>query len=94
MYAAFKKKVNKLSKEKGCEIVGEWQRSMINHLYWCAHSTKDGNTEVILEKWLSIINHIHNKHRGHGKLYKRCAHGRLPNRKWLKYRKCQYGLVF
>ena len=60
---------------------------MINHFYWCAFSTKDGNGEVILEKWLSLINHIHNKHRGHGKVYKKCTHGRLRNRKWLKYRK-------
>ena len=67
---AFRKKVAKLAKEKECEIIGEWIRSMINHFYWCAFSTKDGNGEVILEKWLSLINHIHNKHRGHGKVYK------------------------
>ncbi len=76
----------KVAKLKGCEVLGEWLRSMINHLYWCAISTKDGDEDVILEKWLSLINHLHNKHRAHGKKYKKCSHGRLRNRKWLKYR--------
>ena len=79
--------MEKLAKEKGCEIVGEWLKSMVNHIYWSAYSTKDGNGEVILEKWLSLVNHLHNKHRGHGKVYKRCTHGRLRKRKWLKQSK-------
>ena len=60
-------------------------RSMINHLYWCALSTKDGNGDLILEKWLSF--HMHNVHKGHGQMYKECEHGRLRKQKWLKYRK-------
>lgn len=87
LYAAFRKKINKLAKEKGCEIIGEWSKSMVNHLYWCALSTDDGDGEVMLEKWLSLLNHIHNKHWGHGKIYKKCTHGHLRNRKWLKHRK-------
>ena len=80
----------KVAQQKGCEILGEWLRSMLNHLYWCPLSTKDGDREVILEKWLSLINHLHNKHSGHGKKYKKCPHGRLQNRKWLKYRESLY----
>ena len=59
-------------------------------LYWCAFSTKDGNGDLILEKWLSLINHMHNMHKGHGKLYKECEHGRLRKRKCLRYRKFTY----
>lgn len=90
LYAAFRKKVNKLAKEKGCDIIGQWSKSMVNHLYWCALSTKSGDGEEMLEKWLSLLNHVHNKHRGHGKLYKKCTHSRLRNRKWLKHCKCLY----
>ena len=77
----------KAAKLKECEILGEWSRSMVNHLYWCAMSTDDGNGDVILEKWLSLINHMHNEHHGHGKTYKKCGHECLQNRKWLKHRK-------
>ena len=66
---------------------------MVNHLYWSALSTSDGDSQMLLEKWKSLANHIHNKHTGHGKKYKRCAHGRITKRKWLKYSKYTYWLV-
>ena len=47
---------------------------------WC-------DSEMILEKWKSLGNHIHNKHRGHGKKFKKCIHGRLRKKKWFKFRK-------
>ena len=58
-------------KQKDCELVGKWARSMVNHLYWCVMSTDDCNSEVIMEKWLFLINHIHDKHYGHNQQYKR-----------------------
>jgi hypothetical protein len=62
---------------------------MVNHLYWCAASTPDGNGELLLAKWLSLDNHLHNIHRGHGGIYHNCGHGRLRGRrekkkKWLE----------
>lgn len=77
---SFKKKVDKLAKIKDCENVGEWSRS---HLYWSVRSSK-GKSEVIKEKWLSLGNHFHDKHTGHGKLYKHRSHKKIK-RKWLKY---------
>uniref|UniRef100_A0A1X7TQ31 THAP-type domain-containing protein n=1 Tax=Amphimedon queenslandica TaxID=400682 RepID=A0A1X7TQ31_AMPQE len=82
---SFRKKVKKLAKRKGCEEVGSWIKRMVNHLYWAAMSSEDGDPEMILEKWLSLRRHIHNKHHGHGTKYKKCAHGRLRKRRWLKY---------
>jgi hypothetical protein len=78
--------VESLAKRKGCELVGEWVRSMVNHLYWSVISTTDGDKEMISEKWSSLANHIHDKHSGHGSKYKRCQHRRIK-RKWFKYSK-------
>ena len=83
------KKLEKVAKEKDCELVGEWIKSVINHLYWSAVSTPSGDGEEIKAKWLSLDNHIHNKHHGHGKIFPKCQHGRLPRRgrkKWFKPR--------
>ena len=71
----------------GCEDIGPWIKSMVNHLYWSAMSTEDGDSEMILEKWKSLGNHIHNKHRGNGKKFKKYIHGRLREKKWFKFRK-------
>ena len=82
-FLALRKKLEKVAKEKDCELVSEW-----NHLYWSAASTPDGNADEIREKWTSVNNHIHNVHRGHGKIFKKCAHPRLRGRqkrkKWFK----------
>uniref|UniRef100_A0A1X7VJG1 Uncharacterized protein n=1 Tax=Amphimedon queenslandica TaxID=400682 RepID=A0A1X7VJG1_AMPQE len=74
-----KKKVLALAKREECEIIGEWSKSIVNHLYWCAASSDD-NEEMIKDKWLSLINHIHNKHQ-HSGLFKKCAHGRVDHNK-------------
>ncbi|KAF3860458.1 hypothetical protein F7725_000713 [Dissostichus mawsoni] len=84
-----KKKLVKLAKDKQCTAIGEWIQSILNHLYWCAVSTPDGNGEMIAEKWLSLNNHIVNIHTKHGRVFEKCAHGRLPaaqnrKKKWLK----------
>lgn len=63
-----------MAKEKECEIVGDWKKSLVNHLYWSAVSTPDGNGELIEAKWISQDNHIHNKHKGHGKVFQACQH--------------------
>ena len=83
-----KKKVDALSKEKGCEVASKWSRSIINHLYWCA-SSSEGSGDLILAKWHSVINHVQNVHKHHDNpLFPECLHGKLEGRerakKWLK----------
>lgn len=89
--SGFRKKLEAAAKQKDCEIIGNWQRSIINHLYWCVSSTPNGDSETILAKWLSLENHVHNKHRHKNKKFPKCAHGKLRGkdrkRKWFKRRK-------
>ena len=95
-FTGFRKKLDKQGKQKDCEIVAEWKKSIINHLYWCVSSTTSADVELIKAKWLSLDNHIHNIHRKHGKKFSKCTHGRLRrqdrNKKWLQRRKCHIPL--
>ncbi|XP_070561301.1 uncharacterized protein [Ptychodera flava] len=83
-----KKKVIALSKERDCEKAGKWSRSIVNHMYWCATSTEDGDEDIIEAKWLSLVGHMQNRHTGHGDPFPECAHGHLRGRerrkKWLQ----------
>ena len=60
----------------------------MNHLYWCAVSTLNGDGEMIK---VSLDNHIPNEHRGHGKPFPKCAHKTLKRagrkKKWFKPRR-------
>jgi solute carrier family 8 (sodium/calcium exchanger) len=62
-------------------------------MHWCAESTPSGDSGVMLAKWLSVTNHIINKHTNHHLTYKecesymKCVHGIIPNneqRAWFK----------
>ena len=79
-FIGFRKKVKALAKQKDCELVGKWEQSMINHMYWCVVSTPNGDGDMMVAKWLSLENHIHNKHSGHGQLFQKYSHGRLVGR--------------
>ena len=64
-------------------------------MYWYVASTPSGNGEVVMAKWLSLENHIHNIHIGHTGVFPKCTHadlsGPLVKRKWFKrhkYKQC------
>ncbi|XP_067029941.1 uncharacterized protein [Acropora muricata] len=75
----------KLSKEKGCEKIGDWIKGVRNHLYWCVTSTKQGFQELIAAKWQSFMQHVSNKHDGHpNPMFTKCAHEEIGSRRWIK----------
>ena len=85
-----RKKIEVLAKQRDCDDIGKWEKSIINHLYWCVASTPTSEEEVIKAKWLSLDSHMHNVHHGHGAKFPNCLHERLQgdrNKKWLKRRK-------
>ena len=89
--SGFHKKLEAAAKQKECQIIGTWQRSIINHLYWCVASTKDGDPETMVAKWLSLDNHVHNSHTHSDKKFPRCVHKELTGnenrKKWFRRRK-------
>ena len=85
------KKLQALAKQKECRLVGEWEKSIINHLYWCVASSPTSQKDLIKAKWLSLVNHIHNIHTSHDDMFPTCAHGPIEEtdlkKKWFKSRK-------
>ena len=80
-----KKKLKALAKLKDCELVKAWLRALINHIYWTANSTPDGDGEMMKEKYKSAMNHIRNVHVHDNQKYPACEHGAdYPDREWMK----------
>ena len=98
VYTSLRKKLEAAAKLKDCDLIGHWQRSIINHLYWCVASTPNGNSELIKAKWLSLDNHVHNVHKGHNDTFPDCAHGQLhgsdSKKKWFKRHKHSLIIVY
>ena len=40
----------KLSKEKGCEVIGRWKKACVRHFYWAVTSTRPKLGDLILAK--------------------------------------------
>lgn len=81
----YSKKVEALAKQKECECVRPWIKSMVNHMYWSGISTPNGDPDVMESKWKSLAKHIQNIHED-------CHHPpleqtQLRKKKWLKPRK-------
>lgn len=74
------KRIHNASKTKGNEILDLWLRSIINHLWWSASSC-NGEEDLLCEKWISILNHITNKHSwSTGTKFHSCEHSDLHER--------------
>ena len=46
----FCKKLKALAKQKDRKLVGKWEQSIINHLYWCVALTTNGNGNMMKAK--------------------------------------------
>ena len=80
MFIGIKKKLAHLSTNKECSIIGDWIKSITNHLYWCVASATDGDGEDIVKRWKSLMDHI-------GDIHDDCYHADLSlqerRKKWL-----------
>ena len=50
---------------KDCELIAEWVKSIINHLYWHAALAPDGDGKQMVIRWKSLLNHLCNEHDEH-----------------------------
>ena len=79
--------MSKLSLQKDCQLLKEWMKAIINHLYWVASSTPNGDGKLMLEKWRGMVNHLHNVHdHQENTMFKKCQHPPAydcTNKKWL-----------
>ena len=76
------------AKKKECKDLSPWIKSVKNHMWWSA-MTCDGNSQLLKEKWVSILYHTADKHDWDlSVLYSCCAHEPISPRahcktKWL-----------
>ena len=76
------------SKDRQCDQLQLWRPAIINHLYWTAASTPDGNPAVMEAKWRSLVNHIQDIHDHDTPAFSSCAHAPLEgdqrHKEWLE----------
>ena len=77
--------LKKIAKEKGCQELLPWVKPCVNHLYWSAMSTEDGDRQVIWAKFSSFLEHMANVHSNlPNPIFNACAHGDdIEERIWL-----------
>lgn len=85
---SLKKALDSASKERSCEDLSLWKSAIINHLYWTAASTPDGNPDVMEAKWSSLVNHVQDIHHHESLWFPVCSHpnleGEARNKQWLQ----------
>ena len=55
---SLKKMLKALARNKGCELVSDWIRSIVNQYCWSVMSTELENKGLIEAKWKSLLRHI------------------------------------
>lgn len=97
--AGLKKDLKAAEKCDKSGLVAEWSKAIVNHLYWVAVTTEecDEKADILEAKWLSLANHITNKHSHDNEHCRRCAHPRLKKgdqqRKYMKKGELLYVVI-
>ncbi|KAL1434625.1 hypothetical protein MTO96_011490 [Rhipicephalus appendiculatus] len=66
-------------------VLSPWIRSIINHLYWVA-AMGQGDGDLVVSMWRSLLNQVCDKHDGHDGPYEKCLHEQLEDREWMNSR--------
>lgn len=79
------KKIKEICKDRDSDLVKKWHRSITNHLYWTATTSKSASEKVA--KWMSLVNHLQNIHTHPNPEFPKCLHPPKRARvgaKWFK----------
>ncbi|XP_077427584.1 uncharacterized protein LOC144055469 isoform X3 [Vanacampus margaritifer] len=79
------KKLDAISKTKGCEKLKLWIKSISNHVYFTAASCTSGPERIA--RWKAILNHVQDIHTHEEPLYPICEHEirkTTDKNKWLQ----------
>ncbi|XP_039550333.1 uncharacterized protein LOC120495031 isoform X2 [Pimephales promelas] len=72
MAKGLSKKLEAISKQKDCEPLKKWMKSINNHTFWTAASSTSEPERIA--KWNSILNHVQDIHTHEDPLYPECEH--------------------
>ncbi|KAA8579040.1 hypothetical protein FQN60_010564 [Etheostoma spectabile] len=72
MAKGISKKLRAISKQKDCEKLRKWMKSIKNHVYWTAAGSASGPERIA--KWTAILNHVRDVHTHEDPLYPECEH--------------------
>lgn len=82
------KALDSAAKDRKCETIKLWRPAIVNHLYWTAASTPDGNGDLMEAKWTSLVNHVQDIHEHDTPAFPTCAHppleGEHRDKEWLE----------
>ncbi|KAK0135730.1 hypothetical protein N1851_028407 [Merluccius polli] len=85
---SLQKSIDAAAKEKDCEDLKLWKPAIVNHLYWTAASTPNGDPDVMEAKWQSMLNHVQDVHEHSYPSFPRCEHppleGEARDKQWLE----------
>ncbi|XP_077536191.1 uncharacterized protein LOC144148545 [Haemaphysalis longicornis] len=76
------KKLRAACKNQSCALIQPWMQCVTNHLYFVA-AMAEGDAELIMSMWRSLLNHICDKRDGHEGPFAECLHEPLGERLWM-----------
>lgn len=80
--SGIQKKLRAACKSQGCALIQPWIQCISNHLYFVA-AMAEGDAELIISMWRSLLEHICDKHDGHEGPFTECLHEPLGERLWM-----------
>ena len=78
--SGLKKKLEGAAKRSACQDIGPWIKFIMNHIYYVASTTPEGDPDVMDRKWRMLALHVPNIH---DKCTHRKLEGEARNRVWL-----------